>query len=275
MLKNILQMTMASFFLINTLFCMTSFETAMGPFYEKKEYRLSRIFQPFYEKYHYEKVKPSANPLIPKKIHHIWLGGEVPEKFKKIMQSWKEFHPDFEYFLWTDETIKTISLKNQNLFDKASNFGTKSDLLRYEILEQFGGIYVDVDFECIKSLEPLIFAHSFFTGIGGFDYINNAIIGSSSHHPLIQNIVMYVGATEEKNLSNPWYHTGPLFFTKQVARFVRKHPDQAIVYPICFFYPMPNTMRFDYRENKLSLEMLKPLFIEETFAVHYFAESWR
>jgi hypothetical protein len=39
--------------------------------------------------------------LIPRKIHQIWIGGEVP-KFKQfLMQRLRDAHPKYEYFLWT------------------------------------------------------------------------------------------------------------------------------------------------------------------------------
>jgi mannosyltransferase OCH1-like enzyme len=47
----------------------------------------------------------------------------------------------------------------------ASNLGLKSDLVRYEVLYLFGGIYIDIDYECIKSLETLDLNCNFFAGL--------------------------------------------------------------------------------------------------------------
>jgi inositol phosphorylceramide mannosyltransferase catalytic subunit len=32
----------------------------------------------------------------------------------------------------------------------------QSDIARYEILLQVGGVYIDTDFECLRNVEPLI-----------------------------------------------------------------------------------------------------------------------
>jgi mannosyltransferase OCH1-like enzyme len=254
---------------------MTSFEAAMGEGYSAKEYHNCRKLKKDYERGHFEKVEPSAQPLIPKKIHQIWIGGQVPEKFKALMQTWKDKHPDWEYKLWTDEDIKNFSFLEPETFFSVHNLGSKSDIWRYEILYQEGGVYVDIDFECIQPLDQLVHAHSFFTGVGGFDYINNAIIGSKPEASLFKKIIQLLKCTPKEKLEDPWYHTGPLLFTKQVYHYLKEFPEEGIVYPVRFFYPLPNIYRFDYWKGHLSKEWISHFFIPETFAVHYWAESWR
>ena len=60
-----------------------------------------------------------------------------------------KYHPDWEYKLWTDETVKEITLINQELFDKAKNYGEKSDILKWELVYRFGGVYIDTDMEAL------------------------------------------------------------------------------------------------------------------------------
>jgi mannosyltransferase OCH1-like enzyme len=39
--------------------------------------------------------------VIPKKIHQIWVKGELPA-FKKFLTSrMRDSHPEYQYFLWT------------------------------------------------------------------------------------------------------------------------------------------------------------------------------
>ena len=91
----------------------------------------------------------SEKGRIPKIVHQIWLGGPVPEVYQAWMSSWLALN-GWEYKLWTDEELKTFHLHNKDLFDMAKNFGEKSDILRLEILFQYGGGYVDTDFECLR-----------------------------------------------------------------------------------------------------------------------------
>lgn len=43
----------------------------------------------------------------------------------------------------------------QKAFDAAKNYGEKSDILRYEILFVYGGVYADVDVECLQPFDAL------------------------------------------------------------------------------------------------------------------------
>ena len=46
---------------------------------------------------------PTINK-IPKIIHQIWVGGKkIPQKYKKLIKTVKDVHPDWEYKLWTNE----------------------------------------------------------------------------------------------------------------------------------------------------------------------------
>jgi hypothetical protein len=49
------------------------------------------------------------NP-IPKIFHWVWVGGggPIPAKFSHFMQSWRNYHPDWQFVVWTDELI-TVS----------------------------------------------------------------------------------------------------------------------------------------------------------------------
>jgi hypothetical protein len=43
-------------------------------------------------------------------------------------------HSNWTLKLWTDENIKDLNFDNRDIFDKADNYGMKSDTLQYELL---------------------------------------------------------------------------------------------------------------------------------------------
>ena len=48
----------------------------------------------------FDKHYPNTDHLpnkIPKKIHQIWLVGEIPAKYDRLRQTWRDCHPDWEY----------------------------------------------------------------------------------------------------------------------------------------------------------------------------------
>jgi mannosyltransferase OCH1-like enzyme len=112
----------------------------------------------------YNNFELSEKNVIPKKIHQIWLGGELPENYKRLTESWLKYNPDWEYKLWTDSDVIDLDFPNKGIFNSISNLGMKADLLRIEILNKFGGLYADIDFECLKSFDDMN-RLSFYTGI--------------------------------------------------------------------------------------------------------------
>jgi len=254
---------------------MSSFEEGMGSDYHPKKYANTKKLKNHYEKYHFSKQIAHEQPLIPKIIHQIWIGGKVPEKFQAWMETWKEKHPGWEYKLWGDKDIASFPFMYPDTFYRAQNVGAKADIWRYEILYLYGGVYVDVDFEAVAPLDPLIYVHPFFAGVGGFDYINNAIIGAKPGHPVLRAMLTILCSCPTGCLNTPWYNTGPLFFTKQVYAYLKMHPEEIMIYPIRFFYPLPNDYRFAQREGSLQKKQVEAFFIPETFGVHYWAESWK
>ena len=71
-----------------------------------------------------------------------------------------------------------LPLKNKDLYDKSRNYGFKTDLARYEILNKYGGLYIDTDFECLSPI-PENFLN--------FDFVSCIVF---SNEPQINNAIM-------------------------------------------------------------------------------------
>ena len=72
---------------------------------------------------------------------------------------------DFTVEIWTDEDAENFPMKNRDIFEKATNLGMKSDIFRYEILYQQGGVYLDTDFFCLQPLDDLNEMYDFYSCI--------------------------------------------------------------------------------------------------------------
>ena len=91
---------------------------------------------------------------IPKIIHQIWIGEtEITNSWLKDCDGVKNQHPDWEYKLWKNVDAEEI-LKNatQNIksaymrYWKEKHWSNASDILRYLVLYEHGGVYMDCDF---------------------------------------------------------------------------------------------------------------------------------
>jgi len=93
--------------------------------------------------------------MIPKLIHLVWFGGPRPRFFDKTVDLIKSINYDYEIKEWDDNNID-FDLINRELFDKTKNYGSKSDIFRFEVLNKYGGIYMDYDFLQLKKFLDIL-----------------------------------------------------------------------------------------------------------------------
>jgi len=216
---------------------------------------------------------------IPRKIHQIWLGSPLPDKYKLLIENIKKLHPKWEYKLWTDDDIENLRLYNASVYNNTSNYGEKSDIARYEILYRFGGVYLDVDIQCNFNLDKLNRAFHFYAGFeplwaqgSGLATIGNAIIASTPGHPILKRCIEKI-SNIPKNYN--YYsvmaivtRTGPLMFTKSINEihnfpYVNGYNYIDIIFPSNLFYPWPNNSRKIVKFNS-----------KRSFFIHYWSHSW-
>lgn len=229
---------------------------------------LLKLYRNIYSNNNPSKVLPTIEPKIPKVMHQIWLGSKFPERFKSITKKWLTMHTDWQYKLWTDKNIKDLfPLHNQKYFDESKNYGEKSDLLRYEILYRFGGVYVDIDYECINSFNVLNHTYEFYAGMEPLRLsplsIGNSIIGSKAGHPILKECIETIKDFQEEKFIPK--RTGPLHLTRAFLK-VRCLKD-IIIFPPTYFYPLRSyeTLRRMDKANNIYAESL---------GIHYWARTW-
>lgn len=259
------------------LFAFVSFDESMGPVWTTAS-KERTFFQKLYERNHFELVKKSQTPRIPRIIHQIWIGSELPRRYQRFCKSWEEKNPSWEYKLWTDKDIASLNLKNQEIFDKSRNYGFKSDILRYEILKKYGGVYVDTDYECLMPLDDFIHAHDFFAGLQQGDEVGNAFLASAPDHPLLNDFIDRIGTVEKFNMTpeEVLQVTGPIYITKRIISYIKEEGSKGIcIYPCSYFFPLPHTLQKEFWSGKITPGQLKTFLKPESAGIHYWATSWQ
>jgi len=226
-----------------------------------------------YNKFIINNIEISAEPRIPKIIHHIWLGSPFPERCKTFQKTWQEQHPDWQYILWQEQDIENLNLINKKQYDAAVNYGEKSDIARYEILYRFGGLYIDTDFECLKPFDVLHHVCDFFSGIA-YDTpftVYNGLIGSRPEHPILQECIEKIahntpGSNDPVSVMS---RTGPYLFTFCLQKYLSACPDKIVLFPVVYFYPWPNRHRYE-RARAAIEQYIRP----QSFAIHHWHVSW-
>ena len=227
-----------------------------------------KLFDSLYEQNHPSIVPIQKNYRIPPSVHQIWLGTPFPQQYRKWQATWQSM-PGWSYRLWTEDDVPGLSLYNQDLYDKARNWGERADIIRYEILYRYGGLYVDIDFVC---LQPMLLDqfHKQYDFYGAFQPLDimmfclaNGIIGSRAEHPLLKvTIESLVNSARQTELP-VWSRTGPVPFTQSVCNYQDLFTNKNIMFPASYFFP-----------RTLLDERIEQAWPAESVAVHHWAASW-
>ena len=129
--------------------------------------------------------------MIPKIIHYCWLSGdEIPEKLQLCMDSWKKFLPEYEFMLWD---LNRFDI-NQILWTKqafeSKKYAFAADYIRLYAIYTYGGIYLDMDVEVLKSFNPLL-NRKYILGFEDMTGIEGGIIGSEKGSKWLKECLEY------------------------------------------------------------------------------------
>jgi mannosyltransferase OCH1-like enzyme len=234
------------------------------------QYDSWRVAKELYDKHIIADPNYAPTERIPKIIHHIWLGSPLPATCKKLRETWMQQHPHWQFMLWTDKEVEEFGLINQERYNASNNYGEKSDIVRYEILERFGGLYVDTDFECLQPFDALHHYCDFYAGVGCEPVlvVFNGLIASRPGHPILKECINHL-KNHPSTTSDILERTGPFFFTNRILGLLAHYADKIVLFPTTYFYPWPHYERFHNSREEIE-SWIKP----ETLAIHHWHVSW-
>lgn len=181
--------------------------------------------------------------------------------YKECMSTWKEKMPDFEIVEWNESTIdKGNPFIKYCLENKKWAF--LSDYVRMSALNEQGGVYLDVDMEAVKSLEPLLDCKCFL-GYEDEGRLNTAVIGGVPGHPFFKNAMVLI---EERHQQKKPYLIAP-----EVANAcVEKDASDIELKPWHFFYPYNPYAKVHDRKQLMYCHVTS-----ETYLIHHWGKGWK
>lgn len=199
--------------------------------------------------------------MIPKLFHHIWINRidpALPDAYDNYRETWIRHHPDWTFRLWNFEAID-FKLRRSDLLDRCGSYAQMADILRIEVLYEYGGVYVDTDFECFKPIDLLLEgARTAFCSENGL-VISNSFLAAQAKSPLILSLL----ENFPKSLGGPYpnLETGPNYLTRQLLGF--GFDERVRLLPTKYFYP------YSMGEPRATA-MTHP----DAYAAHHWAHSW-
>jgi len=183
---------------------------------------------------------------IPKILHQIWIGERPPPL--KCMNTWRDKHPEsdgWQYILWNEAELEKRGIKLECLdqIKEIPEINGKADIIRWEILYQMGGYFVDADSICIEPFDD------FYSGVPyGFATYENekarkglvatGTMGFIPKSQLCRDILDWIKgnpeATELIKKTKAWYSVGPGLLTRMLETGLYT---EFSVYPSYCFLP--------------------------------------
>jgi len=237
---------------------------------------------------------------IPKKLHWIWIGPKpFPEKSIQNVLSWKKYHPDWEMNFWTDSDTRPLPVDGMvrklitsydfaplsDLLPKTTNWGEKADIIRFVLLKNEGGIYIDHDAKCEKPFDILAMHFDFVVALekpGFYETLpnkilpSNALICSAPNHPILEKAISTIASVWEE-VENQFpgqdttsnrervIHRTFLSFALSTLELRKTGNFRTLILPTAYFYP-------DQVFKKDTLKKIKEQKIP--FSNHTYESAW-
>lgn len=206
---------------------------------------------------------------IPKIIHYCWFGDNpMPASTRKCIETWKKYCPDYEIKEWNENSfdVKKYQYTKEAYAEKKWAF--VSDVCRLEKIYEYGGIYLDVNTDVLRSFDQLL-SDGMFIGFEQDNMVAPSVFGARERHPFIKEMIdLY---KKERLLDNDGlikYKTINSRFQPELVKLGMK-PDNTLqkvedirIYPKEYFQPL-------YWDSPK-----KDPITENTYTIHHFGGSW-
>ncbi|HLK23192.1 MAG TPA: glycosyltransferase [Caulobacteraceae bacterium] len=222
---------------------------------------------------------------IPRTVHQLWKTADVPARFTALRETWRRHNPGWTIRLWTDRDLEDlVARRYPELLATFRGYAApicRADLGRYLVLESFGGVYADLDHECLKPLELLLDGHELVVGFEPQANLTPAVaaasglsrlicptfIASAPGHPFWAHVRQRVAAAVDQ--SRVLDQTGTFLFTRAVESYAGPAPLDVLEPGV--LYPFSKDECWD--GQVFELEIFERL-TRDAYTAHYWDGAW-
>ena len=149
---------------------------------------------------------------IPHLLHFVWVSMAIQTENNTLsdmaqgaVASWRELYPDWKILVWDNHKVRHYYPSTvQTTLTKCDNTAHMSDVLRYAILDDMGGVYLDADTYAVHRLPDWLLRRGAFTVcqdpfsvplegesiiIHDCNQTANGFIGAEPHHQAVRGIL--------------------------------------------------------------------------------------
>ncbi len=220
---------------------------------------------------------------VPKILHQTWRDANVPPEFVKFQRTWQDLHPDWTYYLWTDWDNREFLRRHYpwflSIYDKYHEPIMRADAARYFILHHFGGVYADLDAECLRPLDPLVDGTQIVAALEPEQHLRihqsqgypldhivcNAVIASPPGHPFWEHVFKQLVAYHLAD--SPLDATGPFLLTRAYDAY--PHKETIRIEAAHVFSPIDGETTWRELAPEARAELAR-----SAYAVHHWRGTW-
>ncbi len=156
--------------------------------------------------------------MIPKIIHYCWFGGKpLPLQAKRCLASWALYLPEYQVVRWDETSFDVHSHPFSHQAYQAGRYAFVADYVRMYVLQQQGGIYMDVDVQVCDTFDALL-QEDFFIGLEDIQRFGTCVVGSKSGHWLAERMISFYDTVQFDDR-----HLSALVNVNEVSRLLLKH----------------------------------------------------
>lgn len=217
---------------------------------------------------------------VPRVIHQTWKTESIPPLYQTYVESVRAHHPEWEHRLWTDaDNLRFIDERFPWFLETFLSYRhdiERADAVRYFLLYEFGGIYVDLDMECLRPFDDLVAeAGVHFSLEAGPTLVqqvtSNAFMAAPPRHPFFHTLIHELADIRGPDVTfgDVFRNTGPDMLHEQCVRHRGEHVIHVIgLDRICPIGVISQNVLLRSRDvDKIRSEKL-------LYAIHHNTESW-
>jgi len=219
---------------------------------------------------------PDAPIRIPRRLHQVWDTDRIPTRFEKWMRTWKVVNPDWEYWFWTLDAVRSLIVRDFReflvLYDSYTAPIFRADFMRYFVLYTYGGVYMDLDMDALKPLDNWTTTYNCIVSEENYEHvfviheleqpnIVNGILACRANHPLFKLAIDSLQNAAQRYFDDPLKATGPLFFNSVFQNFLLNSTEvkDVTVVPPMYFLPTYDDSESDTISGKCSPARMRSL----------------
>lgn len=182
--------------------------------------------------------------MIPKIIHQLWIGSKpAPTKF---MNTWRDKNPEFKYMRWHEKEINNHNaiFSCHDRVHEIEEINGKADILRWEILYEYGGVFLDADSICIDPIDDILMNAPCFAGWEQEQIrpglIATGTMGFPPKHPLVKKAIEWIKnnpVSTRDTGKRAWQTVGPMLLTAMYNSST-DFQNEMIIFPSYTFLPI-------------------------------------